>query len=149
MAHLREERPLILGLLDAVGHQPLHGFGAVLVELTEVWGQIASSHHVDNLPGSHTEQMQRNIYFKSRSRVNTVQQQDKRDQSSISRPAQRFFLNMACESKASKNTEATVKAWVCDAAEIRDVALLYGLAGSAECKTFCSTEEKWEYGRGL
>ena len=110
MAHLREERPLILGLLDAVGHQPLHGFGAVLVELTEVWGQIASSHHVDNLPGSHTEQMQRNIYFKSRSRVNTVQQQDKRDQSSISRPAQRFFLNMACESKASKNTEATVKA---------------------------------------
>lgn len=48
-AHLREERPLVLGLLDAVGHQPFHGFGAVLVELTEVWRQIASSHHVDDL----------------------------------------------------------------------------------------------------
>lgn len=50
-AHLREERPLILGLLDAVGHQPFHGFGAVLVELTEVGGQIAPPHHVDNLKG--------------------------------------------------------------------------------------------------
>lgn len=48
-AHLREERPLILGLLDAVGHQPFHGFGAVLVELAEVGGQIAPSHHVDDL----------------------------------------------------------------------------------------------------
>lgn len=51
LAHLGEERPLVLGLLDAVGHQPFHGFGAVLVEFTEVRGQIASSHHVDNLPG--------------------------------------------------------------------------------------------------
>lgn len=50
-AHLREERPLILGLLDAVGHQPFHGFGAVLVELAEVRGQIAPPHHVDNLKG--------------------------------------------------------------------------------------------------
>lgn len=50
-AHLGEERPLVLGLLDAVGHQPFHGFGAVLVEFTEVRGQIASSHHVDNLQG--------------------------------------------------------------------------------------------------
>lgn len=50
-AHLREERPLILGLLDAVGHQPFHGFGAVLVELAEVWGQIAPPHHVDDLKG--------------------------------------------------------------------------------------------------
>lgn len=49
---LREERPLILGLLDAVSHQPFHGFGAVLVELTEVWGQIASSHHEDYLISS-------------------------------------------------------------------------------------------------
>lgn len=51
VAHLREERPLILGFLDAVGHQPFHGFGAVLVELAEVRGQIASSHHEDNLKG--------------------------------------------------------------------------------------------------
>lgn len=48
-AHLWEKRPLVLGFLDAVGHQPFHGFGAVLVELTEVWRQIASSHHEDNL----------------------------------------------------------------------------------------------------
>lgn len=48
-AHLREERPLILGLLDAVGHQPFHGFGAVLVELAEVGGQVAPPHHVDDL----------------------------------------------------------------------------------------------------
>lgn len=52
-AHLREERPLILGLLDAVGHQPFHGFGAVLVELTEVGGQVAPPHHVDNLKRRH------------------------------------------------------------------------------------------------
>lgn len=50
-AHLREERPLILGLLDAVGHQPFHGFGAALVELAEVGGQIAPPHHVDDLKG--------------------------------------------------------------------------------------------------
>lgn len=50
-AHLREKRPLILGLLDAVGHQPFHGFGAVLVELTKVRGQIAPPHHVDDLKG--------------------------------------------------------------------------------------------------
>lgn len=50
-AHLREKRPLILGLLDAVGHQPFHGFGAVLVELTEVGGQVAPPHHVDDLKG--------------------------------------------------------------------------------------------------
>lgn len=48
-AHLREEGPLVLRLLDAVGHQPFHGFGAVLEELTEVGGQIAPPHHVDNL----------------------------------------------------------------------------------------------------
>lgn len=51
LSHLREEGPLVLGLLDAVGHQPFHGLGAVLVELAEVWGQIASSHHEDDLPG--------------------------------------------------------------------------------------------------
>lgn len=51
LAHLGEERPLVLGLLDAVGHQPFHGFGAVLVEFTEVRGQIASTHHEDNLQG--------------------------------------------------------------------------------------------------
>lgn len=50
-AHLREERPLVLGLLDAVGHQPFHGFGAVFIQFTEVWGQIAPSHHVDYLRG--------------------------------------------------------------------------------------------------
>lgn len=50
-AHLREKRPLILGLLDAVGHQPFHGFGAVLVELAEVGGQVAPPHHVDDLKG--------------------------------------------------------------------------------------------------
>lgn len=49
MAHLRKQRPLVLGLLDAVGHQPFHGFGAVLVELAEVRGQVAPPHHVDNL----------------------------------------------------------------------------------------------------
>lgn len=51
VSHLREERPLVLGLLDAVGHQPLHGLGTVLVELAEVWRQIASSHHEDDLTG--------------------------------------------------------------------------------------------------
>lgn len=34
---LWKEWPLILGLLDAVSHQPFHGFGAVLIELAEVW----------------------------------------------------------------------------------------------------------------
>jgi len=47
--HLREEGPLVFGLLDAVDHQPFHGFGAVFIELAEVRGQIASSHHEDNL----------------------------------------------------------------------------------------------------
>ena len=53
--HLREERPLVLELLDAVGHQPFHGFGAGLVELTQVWGQVSSSHHEDNLRGGVTQ----------------------------------------------------------------------------------------------
>lgn len=37
VAHLWKEWPLILGLLGAVSHQPFHGFGAVLIELAEVW----------------------------------------------------------------------------------------------------------------
>lgn len=55
MLHLGEERPLVFGLLDAVGHQPLHGFGAVFIELAEVWGQIASSHHEDDLRGRESQ----------------------------------------------------------------------------------------------
>lgn len=35
--HLGEERPLLLHFLHTVSHQPLHGLGAVLVELAEVW----------------------------------------------------------------------------------------------------------------
>lgn len=37
VAHLWKEWPLILGLLGAVSHQPFHGFGAVFIELAEVW----------------------------------------------------------------------------------------------------------------
>lgn len=33
---LGEKRPLLLNLLHAVSHQPLHGFRAVLVELAEI-----------------------------------------------------------------------------------------------------------------
>lgn len=51
--HLWEERPLILGLLDAVSHQPFHGLGAVLIELAKIWGQTASSHHKYNLRGGY------------------------------------------------------------------------------------------------
>lgn len=51
VAHLREEWPLVLGFLDAVSNQPFHGLWAVLIELAEIWGQIASSHHEYNLTG--------------------------------------------------------------------------------------------------
>lgn len=51
VVHLWEEWPLILGLLYAVSHQPFHGLGAVLIQLAEIWGQIASSHLEYNLKG--------------------------------------------------------------------------------------------------
>lgn len=48
-AHLRKQRPVVFGLLDAVGDESLHGFGTALVEFTEVRGQIASPNHKDDL----------------------------------------------------------------------------------------------------
>lgn len=47
--HLREKRPLVLGLLDTVSHQSLHGFRTTLIELTEVWRQISPTNHVNDL----------------------------------------------------------------------------------------------------
>lgn len=44
-SHLREERPLLSLLLQAVSHQPLHGLWTVAADLAEVRGQVTSSHH--------------------------------------------------------------------------------------------------------
>lgn len=48
-AHLGEEWPLLFHLLHTVSHKSLHGFGAVLVELTKIGGGITSTHHEDDL----------------------------------------------------------------------------------------------------
>ena len=34
--YLREKGSVVFGLLDAVGHQPLHGLGAAFIQLAEV-----------------------------------------------------------------------------------------------------------------
>lgn len=46
---LWEKRPLVLGLIDTVSQQSLHGFRTTLIELTEVWRQISPTDHVNDL----------------------------------------------------------------------------------------------------
>ena len=58
-AHLWEEGPLVLGLLDAVGHQPLHGFGGALIQLAEVGRHVSPADHEDNL----SRESERNIKY--------------------------------------------------------------------------------------
>lgn len=49
VSHLREERSLLSLLLQTVSHQSLHGLGAVAADLTEVWRQVPSAHHENDL----------------------------------------------------------------------------------------------------
>lgn len=49
MAYLGEQGPLFFNFLHTVSHQPLHCFGAVLVQLAKIWGRIPSAHHEDDL----------------------------------------------------------------------------------------------------
>lgn len=47
--NLGEKRPLVLGLFDTVSHQSLHGFRTSLIQFTEVWRQISSTYHENDL----------------------------------------------------------------------------------------------------
>lgn len=48
-AHLGEEGPLFPLKLEAVRQQAPHGLGAVAGDFAEVWRQIATAHHEDDL----------------------------------------------------------------------------------------------------
>lgn len=47
--YLREQRSLLSFLLQAVSHEPLHGFGAVTAHFAQVRGEVTSAHHEDDL----------------------------------------------------------------------------------------------------
>lgn len=47
--YLGEQRSLLPLFLQAVSHQPLHGFGTVAANLAEVWREVAPPHHEDYL----------------------------------------------------------------------------------------------------
>lgn len=47
--YLWEERPLVTLELQAVDDESLHGLGRRAVQLSEVRGQVAASHHEDDL----------------------------------------------------------------------------------------------------
>lgn len=48
-SYLRKERPFVLFKFQTVDDETFHGFGAVTVQLAEVWGQVASTHHENDL----------------------------------------------------------------------------------------------------
>ena len=54
--YLREERPLVAFELQAVNDEPLHGLGGGTVHLTEVWGQVATPDHEEDLSGTKKEE---------------------------------------------------------------------------------------------
>lgn len=47
--YLREQRSLLSLLLQTVSHQSLHSLGTVAAYLTEVRGQVPSTHHKNDL----------------------------------------------------------------------------------------------------
>lgn len=47
--HLWEQRSFFPHFLQTICYEPLHGFGAVLVQLAEVWGSIAPANHENDL----------------------------------------------------------------------------------------------------
>lgn len=53
--YLGEQRSLLPLFLQAVSHQPLHGFGTVAANLAEVWREVAPPHHEDYLQEEYEE----------------------------------------------------------------------------------------------
>lgn len=47
--YLREQRPFLSFLLQAVSHESLHSFGAVAAHFAQVRGEVTSAHHEDDL----------------------------------------------------------------------------------------------------
>lgn len=54
--YLGEQGSLLPLFLQAVSHQPLHGFGTVAANLAEVWREVAPAHHEDYLQGKNHEE---------------------------------------------------------------------------------------------